>query len=139
MELHPAIVHFPIALSLTAALLFVLSLILRHELLRAVALWNLDLAALAGIAAVLSGIWAEETAEAAGISPAALYLTLILLAAAMVGLNGYLGGKMVFEEGLGVHKFQVNISQPDEDTGKSGSFGEHGEILRDDSGAEDDH
>jgi len=170
VELHPAIVHFPIALSLTAALQFALSLILRHELLRAVALWNFDLAALAAVAAVLSGIRADETAEAAGISKAAhdllethgalgyaaagillgvavlrrlvpsliqrlaaVYLALMLLAAGLVGVNGYLGGRKVFREGIGVEKSKISIAPNEADAVPSGREPKNGWIRGVDS------
>ena len=71
MELHPAMVHFPIALSLTAVLLFLLSQLFHKEALRTATLWNIDLAALGGVAAVLSGLGAEESIESGGLSQAA--------------------------------------------------------------------
>ncbi len=136
--LHPAIIHFPIVLSLIA---LVFELLARHPRAR-----NLEsaagllfvLAAVGGVAAVLSGQAArdeavvpaavvpligrhEEVGELAmwlllataavrlllswrgwlrGIVPWA-FLLFAATAAGVVAYNGYLGGKMVFDHGLG--------------------------------------
>jgi uncharacterized membrane protein len=173
MEVHPLIVHVPIALSLAAALLYFLSQLLGNDALRAAALWNLDLAALGGIAAVLSGLWAEEAAEAAGLSPTAhellethgalgyaaggmlagtailrrvvpefrqhfapVYLALIILSAALIGVNGYLGGRMVFTEGVGVRASQIYRPPAQENAEKGGQTSENEKIPKDNSGGE---
>jgi uncharacterized membrane protein len=141
--LHPAIIHFPIALSLVAILFEFLA---RHPRVRGLepsAALLMALAALGSVAAVLSGQAAhdeavvpaavvpiierhEELGELAmwlllavaavrlvlgwrgwfkGIVPWA-YLALAAVAAGVVGYNGYLGGKMVFDHGLGTAPVQ---------------------------------
>ena len=62
-SLHPLVVHFPIALLLTAAGLDVGALLLRRPALHAVALWNLALGTLGAATAVLSGLQAEDIAK----------------------------------------------------------------------------
>jgi uncharacterized membrane protein len=60
---HPLVVHFPIALLLTALLLDVVALVLKRPALHRVALWNLGLGTLGAGAAVWSGLQAEEIAK----------------------------------------------------------------------------
>ena len=52
---HPLVVHFPIALLLTAVLLDLAALVLRRPGLHRIALWNLSLGALGAGIAVLTG------------------------------------------------------------------------------------
>ena len=61
-NIHPLFVHFPIALLLTAWALTVLGLALRRENLHRVATWNLALGALGAVAAVVTGLRAEDGA-----------------------------------------------------------------------------
>jgi uncharacterized membrane protein len=136
--LHPAIVHFPIALSVVA-LLF--ELIARHPRARSMGTAAgvlLVLAAIGSVVAVLTGNAAhDEAVVPAAVAPLvaqhqqvgeiAMWLLLavavvrialawrgwlrgwlgwgFLLALAgvtgLVGFNGYLGGRMVFDHGLG--------------------------------------
>lgn len=136
--LHPAVVHFPIALTLVALLFEVLG---RHPRLRALASGGLllvVLAALGAIVAVLSGNLAHDAAvvpaaardlveshEGLGesvmwglLALAAIrvvlaakewyegwrpwaFILLLLVAAGAVGYNGHLGGKLVFDHGIG--------------------------------------
>jgi uncharacterized membrane protein len=144
--LHPAIIHFPIALSLVA-LLF--ELIARHPRARSLeggATLLFVLAALGSVAAVLSGQAArddavvprvvvpllnrhEDVGELAmwlllgvaavrlllawrgwfkGVVPWA-FLLAAAIAAGAVGYNGYLGGKMVFDHGLGTAPVQNRL------------------------------
>ena len=141
--LHPAIIHFPIALSLVAILFEFLARHPRARALETSAGLLMVLAALGSVAAVLSGQAArdeavvpppvaplierhEELGELAmwlllavaavrlvlawrgwfkGIVPWA-YLALAAVAAGVVGYNGYLGGKMVFDHGLGTAPVQ---------------------------------
>jgi len=62
-SLHPLVVHFPIALLLTALLLDALALILKRPALHRVALWNLALGTLGAGAAVWSGLQAGGVAK----------------------------------------------------------------------------
>jgi uncharacterized membrane protein len=140
---HPAIIHFPIALSLVAILFEFLARHPRARRLEPSAALLMVLAALGSVAAVLSGQAAhdeavvppavvplierhEQIGEIAmwlllvvaavrlvlawrgwftGIVPWA-YLALAAAAAGVVGYNGYLGGKMVFDHGLGTAPVQ---------------------------------
>lgn len=145
--IHPALVHFPIALSLVAVLL---ELLARHRRARALE-WGgaalMVLAALGAVATVISGNAAHDEAvvpaAAAALvarhetvgelamwlllalavvritlawkgwfkgSVAWLYLAAAAVAAAMVGYNGYLGGKMVFDHGVGTAPVQRSTS-----------------------------
>jgi len=60
---HPLVVHFPIALLLTAVVLEVLALVARRPAWHRVALWNLALGTLAAGVAVISGWRAEDVAK----------------------------------------------------------------------------
>ena len=60
---HPLVVHFPIALLVTAVLLELTALVCTRPTLHRVALWNLTLGTLAAGAAVYSGLRAEEIAR----------------------------------------------------------------------------
>ena len=62
-SVHPLIVHFPIALLLTAAALDAAALLFKRPGLHRVALWNLALGTLAAAAAVWSGLRAEDIAK----------------------------------------------------------------------------
>jgi len=141
--LHPALIHFPIVLSLVALLFEVLARHPRARNLEAAAGLLFVLAALGGVAAVLSGQAArDEAVVPQAVAPlinrhenlgelamwlllavAAVRLLLawrgwfvgivpwvFLLAAAAaagaVGYNAYLGGKMVFDHGLGTAPVQ---------------------------------
>ncbi len=141
--LHPAIIHFPIVLSLIALLFEVLARHPRARSLEGAAGFLFVLAALGSVAAVLSGQAArdeavvpptvlplinrhEDLGELAmwlllavavvrlllawrgwfkGVVPW-VFLLLAAVAAGAVGYNGYLGGKMVFDHGLGTAPVQ---------------------------------
>ena len=62
-SIHPLIIHFPIALLLTAVALEAAALLLKRPGLHRIALWNLTLGTLAAGAAVWSGLRAEEVAR----------------------------------------------------------------------------
>ena len=62
-SLHPMIVHFPIALLLTAVVLDLGALVLQRPGLHRIALWNLTLGTLAAGLAVLTGLRAEDVAK----------------------------------------------------------------------------
>jgi uncharacterized membrane protein len=141
--LHPAVVHFPIALSLVALLLAVLARNRRLRGLEPGALALVVLAALAAVVAVLTGHAAhdeaivpagargliashEEVGELAmwwllGVAAVRVllawrgwysswrswaYVLLLAVAAGMVSYNGYLGGKMVYDHGVGTAPVQ---------------------------------
>ena len=58
-SLHPLVVHFPIALLLSAVGLELLALLLKRPALHRISLWNLCLGTLGAAAAVLTGLRAE--------------------------------------------------------------------------------
>jgi len=62
-SVHPMVVHFPIALVMTALLLDGSALILKRPQLHRVALWNLSLGTLGAGAAVWTGYRAAEIAK----------------------------------------------------------------------------
>lgn len=62
-SLHPLIVHFPVALLLTAVGLDGAALLLRRPSLHRIALWNLSLGVLGAAAAVLTGLQAEAVGK----------------------------------------------------------------------------
>ena len=62
-SVHPIVVHFPIALLLSAVAVDGLALLLKRPALHRVALWNLCLGTLGAAAAVWTGLEAEETAK----------------------------------------------------------------------------
>jgi uncharacterized membrane protein len=146
MELHPAVVHFPIALAITSALFILLYRLFNREALLTAAEWTFDLAALSSILAVISGLLAEGEIKATGSAAELLenheligilamcvlaggailrrllpdfrrrwttwYLLVFFLAAILVGINGYLGGEMVFRHGLGIELHDQSIPSP---------------------------
>ncbi len=62
-SVHPLLVHFPIALLLTAALLELAALAWPRPALHEISLWNLALGTAGAAAAVLSGLQAEAVAK----------------------------------------------------------------------------
>jgi uncharacterized membrane protein len=80
---HPIVVHFPLALIVTATLLLVTARLLRHEryaaTLATVGTWNLCLGAIAALFALATG-----------------------LAAVGLIVTGYRGGQNVYRYGVGV-------------------------------------
>jgi len=72
LELHPSVVHFPIALTVVGALFALLYAGLRREWLRWFAPVLLSLALLGAVGAYFSGQAAEDRAEAIGVPEAAL-------------------------------------------------------------------
>jgi uncharacterized membrane protein len=73
LELHPAIVHFPIALGVVGALAAVVYLVVRREWLRWFAPVLLTIALLGAVAAYFSGQSAEDRAEALNVPEAAIH------------------------------------------------------------------
>lgn len=99
-NLHPAVVHFPIALAVVALLIDSISIVLRsHDWLRRAAVFQYGLAALSAIAAYLAG---RQAAKSVGALPAnaeavlaehadlALLVLVSLCAAAGLRLSGLL-------------------------------------------------
>lgn len=62
-SVHPLIVHFPIALLLTAVFLDVVAIVAKRPAVRRVALWNLTLGALGAGIAVWTGYRAADIAK----------------------------------------------------------------------------
>jgi len=135
-SVHPLLVHFPIALLLTAFVLDLLALGLKRPALHRVALWNLGLGTLGAGAAVWSGYEAAEIAkhtfeihqimelhrklgiatlilgvlvvawrlwkrDQLGIRARAATLVLMLTIAGTLGYGAHLGGRLVYEFGVG--------------------------------------
>ncbi len=135
-SLHPLIVHFPIALLLTAVVLDLAAIVLKRPQLHRVALWNLCLGTLAAGATVWSGLEAEDVAKHSfeiwkvmqlhkrlGITTLilgimvtswrlwkrdrltsrarVLTMTGMLLMGVSLSFGAYLGGRMVYEYGVG--------------------------------------
>ncbi|OHB76346.1 MAG: hypothetical protein A2Z34_04805 [Planctomycetes bacterium RBG_16_59_8] len=135
---HPLVVHFPIALMLFAAVMDIAALLFRREEWHTVAKWNLLAATIFGLAAIGTGLLAEEEIPSSGIKHeiaerhelfafgfvglATLltawrwwagggfprrwkwgHLAGLLLCAGLVGVTGHLGGKLVFEHGVGTN------------------------------------
>ncbi|MFZ5862467.1 MAG: DUF2231 domain-containing protein [Nitrospirota bacterium] len=70
--LHPIIVHFPIALLITAIVLGALELVLKRDALREAATWLLGFGFMGGLVAAATGILAEEAAEEGGVPEGAI-------------------------------------------------------------------
>jgi uncharacterized membrane protein len=87
--LHPIVVHFPIALLVTAILFEFLEILLKRDSLREAATWLLGLGFLGALAATATGVWAEEAAEEAGVPESAIE-THELFAFATVAVFGIL-------------------------------------------------
>ncbi len=135
-SLHPLVVHFPIALLTTAAILDVLGVLLRREVWHRIALWNLTLGTLSAGIAVITGLQAERVAKhsfeiwevmerhehlgvillIAGLGMTAgrwavrhrftgvvrvAAIGLMIVLAVLVGIQAHLGGRLVFEFGVG--------------------------------------
>lgn len=120
IHLHPIIVHFPIALFISAMGLEVLGLVFKKEILRKAAWVNYVLGVIGAFFAVLSA-WIENeeikhpvfyTHRALGywtlgISFIGLFfrryrILFLIAAAALVAAAGWYGGRLVYEYGVGV-------------------------------------
>ena len=147
-SVHPLMVHFPIALLLTALLLDVLALVLKRPGLHRVALWNLSLGTMGAAVAVRTGLWAAEIAkhtfeihqvmelhrklgvatlslgvlvvawrlwkrDQLGIRARAVTLMLMLFIAGTLGYGAHLGGRLVYEFGVGGSFGQVSPAATD--------------------------
>ena len=133
---HPLVVHFPIALLLSALLIDVLGLVLKRPGWHHIALWNLSLGTLGAAAAVLTGLQAEDVAKHSfeiwrvielhkrlGISTLILAIMVVtwrlrkrdhlsprgrlativamLIMASTLSVGASLGGRLVYELGVG--------------------------------------
>lgn len=134
IHLHPIIVHFPIALFITALGLECLSLILKKETFHQAAWYNYILAVLSVFCAVFSALIEGEslmhpvfyTHRALGwwtlvvgtlsliililIKKKALksfrilFFIFLIIMASLVSITGYYGGRLVYEYGVGVEE-----------------------------------
>lgn len=135
-SVHPLVVHFPIALLLTALLLDGLAMILKRPAWHRVALWNLSLGTVGAGIAVLTGSQAAEIAKHSfdihqvmelhrklgiatlvlgalvtawrlwrrdrlGKTSRGLTMLMLLVMAATLGYGAHLGGRLVYEFGVG--------------------------------------
>lgn len=133
---HPLIVHFPIALLLTAVALDVAAIASQRPALHRIALWNLWLGALGAAVAVWTGLRAAEVAKHSfeihqimerherlgaatlvlgavvvlwrlwrrdqfGRRARALILMVMLAMAGTLSYGAHLGGRLVYEFGVG--------------------------------------
>jgi uncharacterized membrane protein len=146
IELHPAIVHFPVTLITIAALFGAMSLFTKKELFKEIAFWNLLLGVVGAIVAVLTGLIEEQNLahndeihqvlvkhKFTGFGILILSLVLLtwiwvrkkkigkgeyfawvlflVISTAAVFYQGFLGGKMVFEQGAGVKPMEQYMEQ----------------------------
>jgi uncharacterized membrane protein len=135
-NIHPLIVHFPIALFFTAFLFDMLGWLLKKAELNKAAKWNLWVGTVGAAAAVGTGLWAESMVEHSGevhqiienhetlgfvvlgisillsvwrgfkdvtFSQRSLFifLSLVIIMLATISVGAYLGGRMVYEYGVG--------------------------------------
>lgn len=169
IELHPAIVHFPIALITIAALFAVLSLFSKKEFFKGAAFWNLLIGVVCAIAAVITGFMEEQSLvhndeihqallkhkyTGFGILIFSFILLTwgwvrknkfrkgeyvawaisLLLGTAAVFYQGFLGGKMVFEQGAGVKPMEQYLDHGSDSTkGHSHSNSGHEHESADDA------
>lgn len=143
-NIHPIVVHFPIALLTAALLLDLLGIVLREDRIHHAAWWALLLGTVGAAAAVAAGLQAEEsvfhpdaalevlsTHETLGITTLTIflfallwrnlaggglprpgrpvYLLLTALGVASLLAAGYMGGRLVYEFGVGVRPEAVRV------------------------------
>ena len=70
--LHPIVVHFPIALLITAVFFDLLGFYTQRQHFFQVGFYLMMLGIISGVAAIAIGLWAEELIESAGIPEAAI-------------------------------------------------------------------
>jgi uncharacterized membrane protein len=152
IKLHPAIVHFPVALLSTAALFAVISLFRKNDFFKRAAFWNLFLEVIGAIAAVLTGLIEEQNLihneeihqilikhkftgfaimilsqilltwywvrkNKFGRKEYVLWVLFLVIGTAMIIYQGFLGGRMVFEEGAGVKPMELQMQKEGESAG----------------------
>lgn len=131
-HIHPIMVHFPIALFISALGLEVLSIIFKKEKLHQTAWINYILGVVAAIAAILSALLENQTIKhpvfythrvlgywTLIVSFTAFlvlflirrksirlfrisFVVLLIITAVLVTITGYYGGRLVYEYGVGV-------------------------------------
>ncbi|MDR4480723.1 MAG: DUF2231 domain-containing protein [Nitrospira sp.] len=87
LQVHPMLVHFPIALLFASVLFDMAARVFTRDSLRDGALWLLGFGLLGGIVAAFAGGVAEEAAEKAGVAEA-LIETHEMLAKVTLGIMG---------------------------------------------------
>lgn len=135
-HLHPLIVHFPIALFITAFGIEVLSLIFNKESLHQAAWHDYVLGVLATVAAVLAAWWDKENVKhpvfyshralaywtqgvalfSGAILPLVrrkskkafriIFFIFLILTTTLVSITGYYGGKLVYEYRVGIQEYE---------------------------------
>lgn len=141
-DAHGMLVHFPIALLFTSVALEIAALVPRLRSLAPAALATLVLGAIGAVAAVVSGpepggtnlmgshhnfahltlilfgalavarlwlVWKRRPLTRTLLSG---YLLLAVVGLAMLGYTGYLGGRMVYEQAIGVQRNGVPVVPP---------------------------
>lgn len=133
-HLHPLIVHFPIALFITALGSEILSLISKKDNLHKVAWWNYLFGILTAALAILVAWWDNEVVKhpvfythknlaywtfwfALGSLPVLalikkktksvfriLFIIFLIIVVTLVSFTGYYGGRLVYEYGIGVQE-----------------------------------
>ncbi|MDP9229865.1 MAG: DUF2231 domain-containing protein [Bacteroidota bacterium] len=146
IKLHPAIVHFPVALLSIAALFAVISLFIKKDFFKEIAFWNLLLGVIGAVVAVLTGLIEEQNLihneeihqilekhkftgfvililaqtlltwywvrkNKFGKKEYILWVLFLVLGPAMLTYQGFLGGKMVFEQGAGVKPMELQMKK----------------------------
>ncbi len=132
MHIHPIIVHFPIALFITALGLEILSLIFKKEVLERCAFYNYLLGIFGAIAAasvewianlplahpvfythrnfahvtiifsLASGAFLLMLKKRSARIFPIIFLLILLVTAILISVTGYYGGRLVYEYGVGV-------------------------------------
>ncbi len=152
-ELHPPIVHFAIALTITGVIFDLLGFVLKKDSLKHAGFWTFIIGVLAVWGAMFSGEAAEEAVERfvegtkienvfesheelgkllpwiftglglfriylymkESVKLLIIYLVLAFIGIGLIGYQGRLGGKLVYEYGVGVkpvmEKFPVEIKE----------------------------